>query len=282
MTAPSRGLPEFSNPPLTELALALHFDALPSLRTAHLGLFWERLRQRFPWTEEQPPLEPTIEKFGIPGRPAFGVQLELASAPPVPRLWFLSHDRSELLQVQPNFFARNWRRVSGQKEYPRFKRFRASFEADLDTFRQFVADEQLGEITPRQCEITYTNHIDRAGSWNGQLESVVAWWHPRSSEGFPPAHDARPEQVRFAAQYVIPAADQEPLGRLHIEVQPGTRLADGEPILRLTLVARGRPDGHGLEGVRGFLDVGHEWAVQAFAAITTPEAQRIWGRHDGR
>lgn len=273
---------EFSDPPVTEVALSIHFDALPSLTTAHLGLLWRRFRERFPRTEEQPPLEPIIERFGVVGQPALGMQFELVSAMPVPRLWFLNDERTELIQVQQNFFARNWRQVKGSEEYPRFERMQASFEHELGEFRQFLADEHLGEVIPRQCEITYINHVDRTAGWEGQLDRALTIWNPRYTEAFPPAPGGELEDARFAMRYVIRNSQQEPLGRFYIEAQPGVRILDGEPVLRLTLTARGRPAGEDLAGVRRFLDIGHEWAVRGFVAITTREMHGVWGRRDAR
>lgn len=271
---------EFSGPPLTELSLSLHFDPLPSLRTAHLGLLWDRFRRRFPKTEEHPPIEPPIEKFGVPIQPTLGVQVEMVSAPPVPRLWFLTDDGDDLIQVQQDLFARNWRKVTGSEEYPRFERVRASFEREFGELRQFLVDEKLGEIVPRQCEIAYINHIDRAAGWDGRLDKILTMWHPHDSEEFPPSAGGDLEDARFGVRYIIRNSQQEPLGRFYIEAQPAVRISDREPVLRLTLTARGRPSGDSLEGVRGFMDLGHEWALRGFAAITTAEVQKAWGRHD--
>ena len=51
-------------------------------------------------------------------------------------------------------------------------------------------------------------------------------------------------------------------------------------MLLMKLKARGRPDGDGFDGVLRFLNVGREWVVRAFAAVTTPQMHKMWGRRD--
>lgn len=41
-------LPEYANPPLQEVALAVQFAPLLEFRTPHMGLLWRELRSRFP------------------------------------------------------------------------------------------------------------------------------------------------------------------------------------------------------------------------------------------
>jgi hypothetical protein len=45
----------------------------------------------------------------------------------------------------------------------------------------------------------------------------------------------------------------------------------------MNLVARGRSDGEGIDGVLRFFDSGHTWATRTFLALTTPEMHTIWG-----
>jgi hypothetical protein len=48
----------------------------------------------------------------------------------------------------------------------------------------------------------------------------------------------------------------------------------------MNLTARGRPDEESIEGALRFLDIGREWIVRGFAAVTTPEMHAIWRRRD--
>src|SRR5437899_2490436 len=51
-----QSLPEFANPPVTEVALSAAYDPLPQYTSAHAGLFWTRVADRFSHAQEQPPL----------------------------------------------------------------------------------------------------------------------------------------------------------------------------------------------------------------------------------
>src|ERR1035438_10399713 len=55
-------LPDFANPPVAEVVLSVQFEALSRMRAAHFGLFWARIRDRYPRTEERPALETRSEE----------------------------------------------------------------------------------------------------------------------------------------------------------------------------------------------------------------------------
>lgn len=273
----SRGdLADFTNPPVIEVAVAVHFERLAELRTPHLGLFWAQLKDHFPRTEEHPPRDVTLETFGPPLPKKMSVRFE--TSPPVPRCWFLNDRGTELIQVQQDTFVHNWRKVGEDDDYPRYEYIREQFRVQLHNFRQFIARERLGKLIPNQCEITYVNHIVQGEGWErfGQVGDVVTVWGSNYSDTFL----TEPEDVRFSARYVIPDSEGNPLGRLHIGLQPMYRTADAKPLLVLKLTARGRPYGEGEEGVLGFLDTGREWIVRGFASITSPRMHGIWGRRD--
>ncbi|MGH9567283.1 MAG: TIGR04255 family protein, partial [Candidatus Angelobacter sp.] len=70
-----RTLPAFTNPPIDELVLSLQFATLERLKSAHIGMFWETIVDRFPNVSEQPPLQPAFETFGgIRTEPSLGIR----------------------------------------------------------------------------------------------------------------------------------------------------------------------------------------------------------------
>jgi uncharacterized protein (TIGR04255 family) len=269
-------LPDFADPPVTEVALSVQFDPLTALRTPHLGLLWRRFRDRFRKTEEHLPLPPVIEKFGLLGPAKLGVRFE--AIPSVPRCWFLNETGTELMQVQQDRFIHNWRKIGQGDEYPRYEHIREMFKAELGTFCQFLAHEQLGDLVPNQCEVTYVNHIVSGKGWerHGQLGEVVTMWANHSSDRFLP----EPQDVNFTVRYLISDNVGNPIGRLLVNIEPARRVVDDTPILVLQLTARGKPDGEGIDGVLKFFDVGREWVVRGFASMTSPQAHQIWGRRD--
>ena len=269
-------LPEFDNPPVSEVVLGVQFDKLGSLRTPQLGYIWHAFRDRFPKTEEQPPLEPVFEQFGPKpgGRPA--VRLELSPIPPRPRLWLLNESGSELLQVQQDRFVRNWRKGEGAEEYPRYTALRESFRKDFEVFSGMVEKEQWGTVEPNQCEVTYVNIIPAGDGWqdHGDLGEVLTVFKAHYSDD----QLEKPEEASVSFQYVLKDAEGGPVGRLHVAANPVLRVSDNRAAIRLTLTARGKPEGDGAEGVMGFLDRGHEAIVRGFASITTEEMHKVWKR----
>jgi hypothetical protein len=70
MQSPSRpaDLPNFSRPPISEVALSIQFASIARFQNSYVGLLWERLRNEYPNVSEQPPLAAAFETFG--GAPA--------------------------------------------------------------------------------------------------------------------------------------------------------------------------------------------------------------------
>lgn len=272
-----RVLPEFAAPPLVEVVVSVAFSPLEGFAVTSLGLLWDaHFKTRFPDIRERPPIEPPVETFGGPPE-GFRVQLRPLEVPPLPRVWFLSPDESELLQIQRNWFARNWRKASGAAEYPRYRTIRERFAEDLTVFSNFVKEMGAGPLRPTQCEVSYINHVTPSGVWKSHGDL----WKVLKNFGSPPTSDAfnlEPEDVRLFWRYVLTGASGTPAGRLNIAVDPGFSSDKGDPLFALTLTARGKPESPDLPGILGFLDIGHEYAVNAFAAITTDEMQTAWRR----
>ncbi len=274
----SAELPEFQDPPVVEVAMAVQFETLTALRTPQIGSLWSVFREDFPKTEEHAPLEPMMERFGVHAPKAPAVHVEMLRQPPVPRCWFLKEDGTELIQVQQDRFAHNWRKAGKDGEYRRYGPIRDTFRGELDRFAAFVAGEQIGAVEPNQCELTYVNHIVSGQGWekHGELGRILTLFEAEYTDNFLPDL----EEARVSGTYVIPDSEGNPLGRLRFSIDSAYRRTDDKPIIVLNLVARGTPDGEGLDGVMKFLDIGHEWIVRGFAAITTPEMHAIWRRCD--
>lgn len=270
-------LPDFANPPVVEVALATQFEPLEALSAVQLGLLWHTgFRSRFPVVEEHAPLDPKVERFGLKGPIRADVRVSMSRKPPTPRCWFLKEDGAELVQVQKDWFAHNWRKMGEGEEYPRYEHIRETFEQELRIFSDHLEGESLGLLKPNQCEITYVNHIPagEAFSNHSELAKVFSLGEPSLTNAFLPT----PEELRLSGSFVIPRDDGQPLGRMRFSIEPRYRASDSSPMFLLTLVARGEPTGTGAEGVLGFLDIGREWIVRGFAAITTPAMHGLWGR----
>jgi uncharacterized protein (TIGR04255 family) len=271
-----RDLPDFEQPPLDEVALSVQFEPLPGLQVPQIGLLWSVFRKDFPRTEQHPPLEPVIERFGPPA--GIGIRFELSNTPPQPRCWFLKQDGTELIQVQQDRFIQNWRRRETNDPYPRYEYVRDQFSQNMRAFCVFLEQEKIGAFVPVQCEITYTNVIEPGDAWerHGQLGNVITPLVLKYSD----RTLSEPESMQFAAQYQLPG-NEGPMGRLYVLAQPVFRGGDNRALILLNLTVRGVPAGNRiLEDVLNFMNFGREQIVRAFASITTPEMHKLWRRKD--
>src|SRR5687767_405479 len=208
-------LPRFTKPPVIEVALSLQFEPLAGFRSVHYGLLAEQWLDHYPSTEDQPalaPLAPEVDgEFSTPR-----VEVQLTTAAPLPRCWFVSVDQTRLVQVQPDRFAFNWRRLRDDDEYPHFDTLRPQFDHEFGLFERFVQQHKLGELRAVACEVTYVNAILAGDGWDhhGQLDRVLTL-----------ARDAadslgEAEDVRLQARYVIRTDSDAFLGRVILDAQP--------------------------------------------------------------
>lgn len=272
--APASGgalLPRFSNPPVAEVAISVQFDELARFELVHFGLFWERIRKRYPRTEHHPPLPAVVELFRTQGRASLTVE----SGFPIGRCWYLSDNELRLVQIQPDRFVINWRKLETEAEYPSYEALRLSFLEELDLFLSFVQEHELGQFEPTQCELTYVNHIPAGPGWSNysELHKVLAPWTGRMSEAYLP----QIENLRLAWQYFMGDKDSA-FGRLHVQMQSALRNSDQHPLFVLQFSGRGAPTKGDLPGVLEFLDMSHHWIVRGFTALTTAQMHKIWGR----
>jgi uncharacterized protein (TIGR04255 family) len=266
-------LPRYAKPPVIEVAISVQFDTLALFELVHFGLLWELLRERYPRTEHQPPLNSVVELFGSPASQQ--ASLSFVSGFPVGRAWYLSEDKCHLIQVQPDRFTLNWRKLDTGADYPSYETLKARFTDELDLFLGFVREHTLGELEPRQCELTYINHIYAGKGWRTphDLPSILNVWANNTSQpGLPELEDAF---LRWQYRYEDNGA---PLGRLHVQLQSAFRATDRSRLLVLDLTARGAPIGKGINGALAFSDRAHEWIVRGFTAITTAQMHRLWER----
>lgn len=272
-------LPSFDRPPLNEVALSVQFEPLPGLNPAEIGVFWKTLRDRFPRVECHTPIGTTIERTGVvpmaPTRPVFVEEL------PAPRFWFLDEAGAELVQVQQDRFVRNWRRVDPSQSYPRYeKHTRPNFLDDYNAFLAFLSGEGIPVPVPNQCEVNYVNMIEAGVGWKSyaDLGKVLRIGIMQ----VPSLPDLAFEEGRMALKHRILAPDNTFQGRLHISVEPRLKKSDSSPVIALTLTARGQPLSDGVGGVLAFFDLARRIIVNTFAAITTSEMHKVWGRRDVR
>ena len=272
MTQQSRPLPEFDNPPVSEVALAVQFSPLENWHSPHAGLYWGKIQTQYPITEVQSPFPSQIEKFGEEFWQRPSVRLELVK-PDVTRFWFLDEGRINLVQVQRDRFVTNWRKVQGNEVYPRYEdSIRPRFEREWTGFHEFLQDKKIGDPKVNQCEITYVNDIpigEGAQAFADSLKLFSSWWGPGTDDFL-----QAPESLSVGGSFQLP----DERGRLHFASQHVRRQTDNARVVQLRLTARGKPLSGNEVDVMNWMDMGREWIVRAFADLTSPEAHKLWGR----
>jgi uncharacterized protein (TIGR04255 family) len=279
MTTRPDDLPDYERPPLNELVLSVQFGILP-FKNVHAGILWQRFANSFPKVEEQAPIEPVFETFGPPEAREV-VQLSVKMMPAVQplRYWFVSADGNELLQDQRDRLIHNWRHQKPGDSYPRYEPLHLKFAGEIAVAQEVFRELGLGEIACNQCEVGYINLImlDDGTDPNSRLSEIFTIVTEEYSDAY--LRKTKLERGRFRFSYVIPAeSGKEPVGRLHLEIQPVIRRPDNRPAIRFSVTARGKPTDETVGSALSWLDIGRDAGVRAFTSVTTKEMHRLWGR----
>jgi len=265
----SDACPSFRSPPVVETVLSIQFDELPGFRTTHFGMYHATIKDRFPVSEDQPRLARIVESFPpLPPRPVFRVSPD-GGRPG--RVWFRdAADGCSLLQLQPDRFAFNWCRKEGQ-DYPRYEVNRPRLLKEFEQFCSFAAGQELGDVKPNLCEVTYVNQIRPAENETpsncfATIFTGIDW---KSSDGW---LSQPPDIVTLNRVFTI--GQQQ--GRLYAEASIANADAAGDFIL-LKITARViHKDGDDLQEN---MDLAHLWVVKSFASLTEEQVRhKRWGQ----
>jgi uncharacterized protein (TIGR04255 family) len=260
-------LPNYNNPPVSEVVIGIQFNQM-AITGAHIGLFWQGLRDEFPKASEHPSLEPKIEflqplRFSAP-------RLEIASWHGS-RYWLTAEDDVQLIQVQSDRLLYNWRRGPRNAAYPHFEALHEKFRSIAENWSNFLKKEgQTLALT--QWEVTYINHIlmpegqptlaDALSFWGGELDHALG---------------GAAESGRIEAQRIL-TEDSLPWARMYVSITTGVRV-DQVPLIALELTVRGPPgEKETWETTHDRLLRARRQIVMAFDTLTTPKMHAIWGR----
>jgi uncharacterized protein (TIGR04255 family) len=272
-TAPSSGsLVDFESPPVSEVALAVQFAEPVATDAVTLGQYWPLVREEYPHLQPQPPLAPIVEVFaGDGGQPRVTFQLMEGAVPS--RYWFVSSDSSELIQVQPDRFAFNWRgEPAAGDPYPRYPYLRERFER-LYTVLASSLEERGVAVVPTWVEVTYVNPIPAQADDGSRMDLSAILRRISSTR---PASLPPVEETSLNEQYLL-QREGRPYGRFRVAAAPVLRVTDGAPAYMLTLTARGQIETPDMAGILAFLDEGRSLIVNGFRDMTTDHMHEVWG-----
>lgn len=274
-----KGLPDYGDPPVGEVVLSAQFQPLPKLQITHLGLYWALVRELFPTTQMHGPVEPAFESFDQQtASPGLSVRISLAPTQ-FPRVWLVSSDGTELLQIQQDRFILNWRKVRPTDVYPRYEHIRERFETHFRGYQEFLLKEKVigAPLESNQVEVTYLNQIQSGRVWtnHSELHKVLRVYQPIATNNVL----GDPESVFFrSVTPLLFADDSKPTARMHVEVNPANAISDRSPLILVSFLVRGAPRAQDIAGVVQFMDFARDKIVRTFDLITTPDMHAVWGK----
>ena len=109
------------------------------MKAQHIGLYWNRIRDRYPLLRAATP-----HNRHQPIRHAAHYKKTPGELFPLPRFWFSSATHPMLIQVQRNAFIFNWRRGDAN-EYPHYDTVVKDFWQELESYKAFI--QELGPIS---------------------------------------------------------------------------------------------------------------------------------------
>ena len=248
----------FANPPISAVALAVHFDPqLSDFRSEHIGLFWHQIREDFPEVQQRHPYVPPPDRSDD-------------EVFPMPRYWFRSKDGSNSLQIDRNAFVFNWRR-RGTGEYPHFhESIKPAFDRYYHLFDEFIRTE-LKKAPPLSgsCELTYVNTIVESELWSGleDTHEIIP------SFSIPETGVEGAELSRFSFSYIYQISDTM---QLTIRGRSFAR-SSASPALVFEIKASGQLEQTGKAGADEWFDRAHGAIISCFTQTTSKEAQtKLW------
>jgi len=271
MANQKKSLPKFKDPPVIETVLDVHFALLEQFSIPHFGLYWDKIRDKYPVISVHPPLSIVTDQSVLEKKSLGQPKVKFISGDHV-RCWFIDKEQNHLIQVQKDRFIFNWRKVTGTELYPSFDKFKPKFKTEWTKFCSFLDSEGIPTPQVKQCEVTYVNHFEIGRETNsfGEIAKVMNLWKSQKSDSFLP----NPDIVRFNTSFSFP----DKKGKLHISLEPTLRGRDAKEIIQLRLIARGQPQSSNLEDILAWFEIGHEWIVKGFTDLTTSEMHKLWGR----
>ena len=257
-------LPEYQRPPVSEVALTIQLDTAIRFRSLDLAEIAACWADDLPDVQERDPLPRLDADPDDPETtPALGETAE------TPRLWLQNASGNHVLQLQQDRIAVNWSKSAASDDFPRYESIRAFL---VEAWRRLEAKlDDLGLVisTPSVCQVMYVNELGTRQGWTSSADTarLISPWDGSSSDRFLPAD--RHEALRL--HFHLP----ENQGWMNIDGWTADR---DERIFVLTLTSQGRSPSPDLDGALGFMDLAHDWIVQAFTSVTTEAAHREWRR----
>lgn len=266
----NKTLPEYDNPPLTEVVCGVSFQSLDGFIATHFGILWGIFQPDFPKADELAPLASPIEI--IEGQ-NYEAKLDFIDIPPLPRQMFTSQDGRNVIQIQRDRFIFNWRKLELDDAYPRYEKVFSEFKNKLNSLNDFLINGEM-QIIPTQYELTYVNQIevDDFSQDSNDLIKIFPYFQTKIENSL---ILEEPENINSRISFLLP----NKLGRLYATIRTGaTRKKDNKKIVIFDLTVRGF-NSNNLDDMDKWFEIAREWIVKGFTDLTSEKIQKeAWKR----
>jgi len=252
-----------TRPPVDEVVISFGIDRIDALSGPELSQILGDLWPSHRTVQVQPPYSIPPEFPQLSATPAFPLALQQQYQYSA-RYWFTSDDSTEVIQVQPDYIALNWRR-RGSAEYPGHDLMREKFLNILA-----LIDSRLDQrINPVSVELTYVNIFDAS-----QVHARDLTLFPDPSASFEVGSISLFRDMEISGSFC---------GRTHVNLTRGYDPEKNDTTFLLNLTARSAPfddpnETHqGMEYSLDFLGQAHGQILEIFGSLLTSDARRKWG-----
>jgi uncharacterized protein (TIGR04255 family) len=200
--------------------------------------------------------------------------------PLITRWWFVSDDDTQVLQLQDNFVARNWRRRAGigaPPGYPGFLALHDDFWRQIDKLREWHSAHASVLPDPFACELHYDDIIPTTPDAHPAISDILT---------FAPPHTG--SLMGFQSGWVEMIEGMPTDGRSMLKVQvtsAGMAVTDAngnieipasiQPVIRIIWSASSMESTW--EGVRSFLQLAHTHIGKRFEQLVREDVRSTWG-----
>ncbi len=251
----------FDNPPVDEVVIAAYFDPpMIDLRSQHIGLFWECIRDQFPNVHQRP-------SFG------FGGVTGLEEPFPMPGYVFATEDDVYVVQIEKGAFQFNWRRRDNNT-YPGFHEdIYPAFDRLYDEFETFLRREVgVSEVSLDLCELSYVDIIEQCDYWQSPLDTSNVI--PSFMIPLPNTEGIIVSDFDYSYVYSVDK-DLEIFVRMQTLVNP---MEPDRPVLALEMKASNEFGGVRKVETEEWFQHAHDTLLDHFIRLTDEQVQRKhWG-----
>jgi uncharacterized protein (TIGR04255 family) len=268
----------FNRPPLWEVGLAVMAQGVPFYDPYDVRSLHEALGSSFPKHERQPLAIPPMQPYPTPRNPVAigGPQQVIMPLNGLPdRWWFLAEHGRDLVQIQENLLARNWRRLEPLPapitSYPGFDSLFNDFQGVVRAVDGWNHSRGRAMPPPFICDLLYDNLIplmpeggprfalsDVFPAFGMKGEGLVFGLHTQWLERIDPHDTSKPPLLSIQA----------------LAGSPQVPLVDELPYVKLTFNARSPVSSW--EEVWTFFQTAHARIRERLVELTSEECRATW------